>query len=442
MESAVIELTQSAINEHRLDIRACGKSFFPADARGGSSKKGPQGVPITLLAKGLPEPIKTDIPTDNRSGRIRWIFRERGRIGDFIRANGLIAGDKVVVRHVRNRTYELIPKHRKLKFIDLFAGIGGTRLAFEKAGCKCVFSSEWDKFAQQTYEANFGEKPKGDIRQIPGSEIPDHDILVAGFPCQPFSISGVSKKNALGKPHGFDDPTQGTLFFEIKRILQDKQPPVFLLENVKNLRSHDKKNTYKIIRHILEKELGYTIYDDVIDAVSYVPQHRERIFIAGFREPLFFSFPQHHAENKPVLKDILDKDVPDKYTLTDHLWNYLKKYAEKHRANGNGFGFGLADVNGHSRTLSARYYKDGSEILIPQGKNKNPRRLTPKECAHLMGFTQLRPKFKIPVSDTQAYRQFGNAVVVPLVYDIAKEIVKTLRRSSGALLKGGASNAS
>jgi hypothetical protein len=178
MESVAIKLTASAIKEHRLDIRTCGKNFFPADAKGGSSKKARKGNPIILIPKGLSCSVKTDIPTDNRYGRIRWFFRERSWVGDFIKANGFIPGDRVIIRHVRNRTYELIPQKRQLTFIDLFAGIGGTRLAFEKAGCKCVFSSEWDRFAQQTYEANFGEKPHGDIRKIPSSKIPDHDILV------------------------------------------------------------------------------------------------------------------------------------------------------------------------------------------------------------------------------------------------------------------------
>ena len=208
-----------------------------------------------------------------------------------------------------------------LRFIDLFAGIGGTRIAFEKAGCKCVFSSEWDKFAQITYEKNFGEKPAGDIRKIHSSEIPDHDILVAGFPCQPFSISGVSKKNALGRPHGFDDPTQGTLFFEIKRILKDKKPQSFLLENVKNLQSHNKKNTFQVIIDTLEKELGYKVYYKVLDAIDYVPQHRERIFIVGFRKPLEFHFPHTESKMKPKFKNILEKDVDKKYTLSDHLWD-------------------------------------------------------------------------------------------------------------------------
>jgi len=309
-----------------------------------------------------------------------------------------------------------------LRFIDLFAGIGGTRIAFEKAGCKCVFSSEWDKFAQITYEKNFGEKPAGDIRKIHSSEIPDHDILVAGFPCQPFSISGVSKKNALGRPHGFDDPTQGTLFFEIKRILKDKKPQSFLLENVKNLQSHNKKNTFKIIIDTLEKELGYKVYYKVLDAVDYVPQHRERIFIVGFRKSLKFYFPDTETKTKPKFKDILENNVDKKYTLSDHLWDYLQKYAKKHREKGNGFGFGLTDIEGYSRTLSARYYKDGSEILIAQNGN-NPRRLIPRECARLMGFPE---SFIIPVSDTQAYKQFGNSIVSPLVFDIAKEVVKAL----------------
>jgi len=311
-----------------------------------------------------------------------------------------------------------------LTFIDLFAGIGGTRIAFENAGCKCLFSSEWDRFAQVTYENNFDEKPAGDIRKIESSKIPDHDILVAGFPCQPFSISGVSKKNALGKPHGFDDPTQGTLFFEIKRILIDRKPQAFLLENVKNLQSHNRKNTFKVIMDTLKNELGYNVYFEVLDAVNYVPQHRERIFIVGFKKNIEFNFPRIKPKRKQQFKDILEKNVDGKYTLSDHLWKYLQEYAKKHQEKGNGFGFGLTDLKGHSRTLSARYYKDGSEILIPQN-GKNPRRLTPRECARLMGFPD---SFIIPVSDTQAYKQFGNSVVVPLVSDIAKEIKKALKK--------------
>jgi DNA (cytosine-5)-methyltransferase 1 len=320
--------------------------------------------------------------------------------------------------------------NQEYTFIDLFAGIGGTRIAFEEAGCKCVFSSEWDKFAQITYEENFGEKPHGDIREIDSRDIPAHNILVAGFPCQPFSISGVSKKRSLGKPDGFKDEKQGNLFWELERIIRDKRPDAFLLENVKHLKRHDKGNTYKVIMDTLKNKLKYHVYDKVIDADTYVPQHRERIFIVGFKKNIPFNFPVNNAINKPMFKDILEDNVPDKYTLTAHLWNYLQNYAEKHRAKGNGFGYGLTDLEGRSRTLSARYHKDGSEILIPQGDGKNPRRLTPYECAKLMGFTQFRPDFKIPVSDTQAYRQFGNSVVVPVVYVLAESIVSALKVNS------------
>lgn len=315
----------------------------------------------------------------------------------------------------------------KFTFIDLFAGIGGTRLGYEKAGGECVFTSEWDKYAQKTYETNFGEMPFGDIRQIKTSQIPDFDILLAGFPCQPFSIAGVSKKISLGRAHGFEDDKQGNLFFEIARIIQDKRPSGFMLENVKNLVSHDKGNTFKVILKILD-ELGYTTDYKVIDAKHFVPQHRERTYIVGFRKDLVprdfkFDFPKL-PRTSPEFHKILEKDVNEKYTLSDKLWNYLVGYAEKHRQKGNGFGFGLADLNGVTRTLSARYYKDGSEILIPQ-KGKNPRRLTPRECARLMGFPDT---YKIPVSDTQAYRQFGNSIVVPVVSVIAKNVSKTLEK--------------
>lgn len=309
-----------------------------------------------------------------------------------------------------------------LTFADLFAGIGGTRLAFESAGCQCVFSSEIDKYAQKTYAANFGETPSGDIRQINERDIPYHDILLAGFPCQPFSISGVSKLKSLNRPHGFRDQTKGTLFFDIARILEVKRPRAFLLENVKHLCHHDEGRTYSIIMHTLRKELGYNIFDRLIDAKTVVPQHRERIFIVGFKEPTHFEFPEFR-DQKPKLRDILEKKVDSKYTLTDHLWKYLRQYAAKHKEKGNGFGYSVADLNGITRTLSARYYKDGSEILIPQNGGKNPRRLTPRECARLMGFPET---FKIPVSDTQAYKQFGNSVVVPVVARIAEVLVECL----------------
>jgi len=311
--------------------------------------------------------------------------------------------------------------NRHLRFIDMFAGIGGIRMAFENAGCECVFSSEWDKHAQKTYFENFGELPAGDIRQIDASSISDFDILCGGFPCQPFSIAGVSKKKSLNMPHGFEDKTQGTLFYDIVRIIQEKRPPAFFLENVKNLESHDKGNTFNIIKGTLE-ELGYSFYWKVVNARLLVPQNRARIYMVGFRDKkLDFNFPE--IQNmKPRVRDILERNVSDAYTLTDHMWNYLQCYAEKHRKKGNGFGFGLADLNGIARTLSARYYKDGSEILIPQ-KGKNPRRLTPRECARLQGFPE---SFRIPVSDTQAYRQFGNSVAIPIVKVFAKAVVDTL----------------
>lgn len=318
-----------------------------------------------------------------------------------------------------------IPDKPDFKFIDLFAGIGGIRLAFQKQNGKCVFTSEWDKFAKKTYDANFGEVPFGDITKIKESEIPEHDILLAGFPCQPFSIAGVSKKNSLGRNHGFLDETQGTLFFDVARIIKQKRPKAFLLENVKNLISHDRGRTFKVIHKTLE-ELGYSVYYKVLDGKHFVPQHRERILIVGFNKDIYkglesFKFPELPVPDKSI-NQILESNPDVKYTLTDRLWNYLQNYAEKHRAKGNGFGFGITDLNGISRTLSARYYKDGSEILIPQ-KGKNPRRLTPRECARLMGYPD---NFIIPVSDNQAYRQFGNSVIVPLIESVAKEVVKII----------------
>ncbi|MGI8893962.1 MAG: DNA (cytosine-5-)-methyltransferase [Bacteroidia bacterium] len=317
------------------------------------------------------------------------------------------------------------PEKPKFKFIDLFAGIGGMRIAFQNSGGKCVFTSEWDNFSKKTYDANFGEVPFGDITKIDIKQIPDHDVLVAGFPCQPFSIAGVTKKNALGKKHGFLDETQGTLFFDVARIIKNKKPKAFLLENVKNLVSHDKGNTFKIIINTL-KELNYSVYYQVLDGKHFVPQHRERIIIVGFNEKVFkgkekFRFPELPEPNHKF-KNILEEKPDKKYTLSDHLWKYLQDYAAKHKAKGNGFGYGLTDINGISRTMSARYYKDGSEILIPQ-KRKNPRRLTPRECARLQGFPD---SFVIPVSDNQAYRQFGNSVVVPLIQSVAKNIIAQL----------------
>ena len=326
------------------------------------------------------------------------------------------------------------PDKPLFKFIDLFAGIGGIRLAYQNLGGKCVFTSEWDSFSKKTYEANFGEVPFGDITLIDERNIPDHDILVAGFPCQPFSIAGVSKKNALGRKHGFLDETQGTLFFDIARIIKHKRPKTFMLENVKNLISHDKGNTFKVIQNTL-KELNYTIYFKVLDGKHFVPQHRERIIIVGFDNTFFngketFTFPEMSTA-KYALRDILLTEVDSKYTLSDKLWSYLQEYARKHKEKGNGFGFGLTNLDGISRTMSARYYKDGAEILIPQ-EDKNPRRLVPRECARLQGFPD---DFIIPVSDNQAYKQFGNSVVSPLMQAVGKNILTELMKFDGEHVK-------
>ena len=346
------------------------------------------------------------------------------------------------------------PDQRAFRFIDLFAGIGGLRRAFESIGGKCVFTSEWDKYALQTYRANFAcDHPiAGDIVAVPSTNIPAHDVLLAGFPCQPFSIAGVSKKNALGRAHGFACDTQGTLFFEVARILEHHRPPAFLLENVKNLASHDGGRTFRTIRYVLEKELGYSIHWRVIDARAFVPQHRERIFIVGFREASGFTWEGldiPSAERGPRLRGVLHPEdgteapeppytdafgrVSAKYSLSDHLWSYLQRYAEKHRKKGNGFGYGLFGPDDVARTLSARYYKDGSEILIKTGGN--PRRLTPRECSRLMGYDQPGSTFKIPVSDTQAYKQFGNSVVVPVVSAVAKAMQPFLPGSNGQAIQ-------
>lgn len=375
----------------------------------------------------------------------------------------------------------------KFKFIDLFAGIGGIRSGFEDIGGKCVFTSEWNMHAVRTYRANWYCDPNEhifnhDIREITLSNredvseeqayvhieksIPEHDVLLAGFPCQPFSLAGVSKKNSLGKKHGFECDTQGTLFFDIARILYVKKPSIFVLENVKNLKSHDNGKTFSIILKTL-KDLGYVISDEyfdnyrdpkIIDGKNFLPQHRERIVIVGFRKDLDiesgFTLADIHKffpTNKIQFKSLLDPEPSEKYILSKTLWKYLYSYAEKHRAKGNGFGYGLVDPNNpysFARALSARYYKDGSEILIDRGWDKElgdkdfdnaenmakrPRRLSPRECARIMGFEKpLEEKFKIPVSDTQAYRQFGNSVIVPMFSAVAKMlrpyILKSARR--------------
>jgi DNA (cytosine-5)-methyltransferase 1 len=307
-----------------------------------------------------------------------------------------------------------------MKFIDLFAGIGGIRMAFERLGAECVFSSEWNAFAQQTYAANFGDVPRGDLRSINAADIPTHDILCGGFPCQPFSIAGVSKKNSLGRKHGFEDEEQGNLFFEILRIAQHHQPRLLFLENVRNLISHDRGRTLQTVVMLLEAA-GYHVSWQLYDAAAFVPQHRERVIIVACRTHKI-DMPAALGHRPVPLSAILEPRVDARYTLSDKLWAYLQSHAEKHRSRGNGFGFGLADRQGITRTLSARYYKDGSEILIPQ-HGKNPRRLTPRECARLMGFPE---SFIIPVSDTQAYRQFGNSVCVPLMEYVARGVIAQL----------------
>ena len=331
----------------------------------------------------------------------------------------------------------------QFRFIDLFAGIGGIRMGFEAHGGDCVFTSEWNDFSTKTYRENYPPGGKhaliGDIVSFPAEEVPSHDVLLGGFPCQPFSIAGVSKKNALGRPHGFECTTQGTLFFDVARIIAAKRPAAFVLENVKNLLSHDKGRTFDVILQTLRDELGYEVHYRVVDGQHFTPQHRERIIIVGFRGKTSFSWDDlrlpesgprlgsilHRTDgSEPVLPwdhdrffDHASKRVQPKYTLTPNLWTYLQNYAAKHRAAGNGFGFGMAYPESVTRTLSARYHKDGSEILVYQGEQLRPRRLTPRECARLMGFPDT---FRIPVSDTQAYRQFGNSVVMPVMREVAR----------------------
>lgn len=332
----------------------------------------------------------------------------------------------------------------RFRFIDLFAGIGGLRLGFEAIGGRCVFTSEWDRWSNITYRANFVDGDDhtmaGDIRPYGEKPelIPEHDVLLAGFPCQPFSLAGVSKKNSLGRAHGFDDEKQGNLFFYIRDIIRHHRPAAFLLENVKHLERHDRGNTFRVIRDTLEHELGYDIDFRIISSEPWVPQRRERIFIVGFKKQdrVGFSFDGFDSmvperASWPKLGSILQShnEVDSKYTLTPHLWDYLQAYRAKHEQAGNGFGYSVFGPDGVTRTLSARYHKDGSEILI--AGRPRPRRLTPRECARLMGFEHGDREWKIPrgVSDTQAYRQFGNAVVVPVIEAIARYMEPSLEKA-------------
>ena len=401
----------------------------------------PAQMPKQILVRNIPDDVRNWIDQERQQHRMSQqefvlSLLEKASDSDLAERMPLFAGIPPVAQAPSS---EFIP----FRFVDLFAGIGGFRVALEKLGGKCVYSSEWDRYAQKTYKAWFNETPVGDIRDIKPANIPDHDIRAAGFPCQPFSIAGVSKKQSLGQAHGFKCVTQGNLFFQLATIIGIKRPPVLFLENVKNLQSHDKGRTWAVITDTLES-LNYWVFAKVIDASAWVPQHRERIYIVCFDKDVFrqrppFEFPQQPANPSQQLTNILESSADNKYTLTDHLWKYLQEYAERHRAKGNGFGFGLADVQSISRTLSARYYKDGSEILIPQSDGKNPRRLTPKECARLMGFDQ-RHIDNIVVSDTQAYRQFGNAVVPKVVEAVGRQIVKVLfwqlmQKRNGCLFK-------
>lgn len=386
----------------------------------------------------------------------------------------LTSAEEILLKKMLPEPPEHHPNYA-FRFIDLFAGIGGIRKGFESIGGQCVFTSEWNKEAVRTYKANwFNDENEHqfnlDIREVTLSDrddvaeidaykhidenIPDHDVLLAGFPCQPFSLAGVSKKNSLGRAHGFECEAQGTLFFDVARIIKSKKPAIFVLENVKNLKSHDKGKTFKVIMDTLD-ELGYEVADaavsgsddpKIIDGKHFLPQHRERIVLVGFRRDLNIhegftlkDISRFYPEKRPTFGELLDPAVDSKYILTPKLWEYLYNYAKKHAAKGNGFGFGLVDPkkpDSVARTLSARYHKDGSEILIDRGWDKElgeadfsnennqanrPRRLTPHECARLMGFERPDGKpFRIPVSDTQSYRQFGNSVVVPVFEAVAR----------------------
>lgn len=370
---------------------------------------------------------KAGLTTDQAAALLEVTPRTIYRYDDGVSEPSRLAW-RVLKEAVRNRLPVPSETPPPFRFVDLFAGIGGLRLGFESIGGRCVFTSEWDPNSQKTYALNFRDNHPigGDVREYSANpdRIPEHDVLLAGFPCQPFSIAGVSKKNALGRPHGFMCDTQGTLFFDTAQIIDHHRPAAFVLENVKNLENHDQGRTFATIINVLRNELGYHVQHRVISSEPWVPQKRERIFIVGFKNPTGFRFDSLELPSPgsgPKLGSILEPndEVDPKYTLTPHLWNYLRQYKEKHKAAGNGFGYSLFGPDDVARTLSARYYKDGSEVLIAQD-GKPPRRLTPRECARLMGFDVPGRQWRIEVSDTQAYRQFGNAVVVPVIEFVAK----------------------
>ena len=396
----------------------------------------------SLLVRSVPEEVKNWVKEQSHIQNInqnRFVIAALREVMEDNEYLPLFADELAKEREIRVDSFPF-------SFIDLFAGIGGFRIGLQNIGGTCVFTSEWDKFSQQTYEKWFGERPHGDINEVNPSAIPDHDILAAGFPCQPFSIAGVSKKRSLGMADGFQCERQGNLFFKICDIVKIKKPPVLILENVKNLKSHDKKRTWQVIESELQS-LGYSVFHKIIDASGWVPQHRERVFIVCFSKSVFgdnpsFRFPDIPAGRTPQLLDILESKPDPKYTLTDHQWNYHQNYKKKHAAKGNGFGFGLnEDLSGITRTLSARYYKDGSEIFISRGKRKNPRRLTVVEAARLMGYGDVvQEREDVPVSDTQAYRQFGNSVVPAVVTAVGKQCIQLIRekwleQSGGCILK-------
>ena len=408
--------------------------------------------PSVILIRDVPDGLRSWLDEEKHRRRLslkEFVLRlldEASKSGSEGRLPSLFSS----IEKPRPTVISLMP----FRFIDLFAGIGGFRIGLTKVGGQCVFTSEWDVNSQKTYQAWYGEHEiHGDINAVKMKDIPEHDVLAAGFPCQPFSIAGVSKKNSLGQAHGFKCKRQGNLFFKICDIARAKRPPVLFLENVKNLKSHDGGKTWLVIQAELEK-LRYKIFSRVIDAAHWVPQHRERILIVCFDREVFgdappFEFPEP-PPGRTTLAAILDPDTDSKYTLTDHLWKYLQEYARRHREKGNGFGFGLVGPDDIARTLSARYYKDGSEILIRQ-HGRNPRRLTPREAARLMGYGEENARifghqngFPIVVSDTQAYRQFGNSVVPDIVEAVGRQIVEVFRwhlnrTEAGCLVKGRAS---